>query len=307
MNLLEQEDEFENLSNGLRICYRRLGHPDSPAVILIAGLGLQLVSWPEALIHRLLSSGLQVICFDNRDVGLSSRLSTPSPSLWQQFRGKAPSGCYRLEDMADDTALLMDSLRLERAHLVGMSMGGMIAQTLAYRHPSRAGSLTSIFSTTGNRKVGQPAYSTYWHLARTKSPRTEAEAVKIHRALMNKIGDRTPPDIESQWRQYASLAWKRNGESANVGGRFRQIGAIMSSGDRTRELATIDTPTLVIHGDKDPMVHPTGGVATARAIPNARYEVIRGMRHQIDTHQSLTLADKIIRHTCTTFPTGAPA
>ena len=204
MSLARHEERFAALPNGINLCYSEHGDTTAPAVVLIVGLGLQLVYWPAALIQRLVDDGLRVICFDNRDVGRSSRCDTPHPSLFQQLRGKAPAGCYGLEQMADDTALLLDHLGIEQAHLAGMSMGGMIAQTLACRHPQRVASLTSIFSTTGQRQVGQPAYSTLWRLARAKAPQTLDEAVANYCAMMRHIGDASAAD---EWREYAALAW----------------------------------------------------------------------------------------------------
>lgn len=296
MSLAQHEERFVTLPNGVSLCYSEHGSATAPAVVLVVGLGLQLVYWPAPLIQRLVVSGLRVICFDNRDAGRSSRSTTPHPSQFQQLRGKAPANCYGLEDMADDTALLLDHLGLDNAHFVGMSMGGMIAQTLAYRHPHRVVSLASIFSTTGHRSVGQPAYSTLWRIARAKAPRAQAQAEANFSAIMRHIGDGTAPDAESHWREYAALAWWRNGERTDARALFRQIGAILKSGDRTPALMKILTPSLVLHGDVDRMVHPSGGIATARAIPNARHQVIAGLRHQIDASQAPLIADLLVQH-----------
>lgn len=296
MSLASHNEQFATLPNGLRVCYSSHGSPDAPAILLIVGLGLQLVYWPAVLINRLVAGGYRVVCFDNRDSGRSARLATPHPNKWQQLTGKAPAGAYGLEDMAEDSSLLLDHLGIEGAHLVGMSMGGMIAQTLSYRHPRKALSLVSIFSTSGNRKVGQPALSMLWQIGRAKAPRTEAEAVKGFRKTMTHIGDPTVPNIEQLWDSYATQAWRRNGARADSRAIFRQIGAIFKSADRTQHLATIQAPSLVVHGDVDRMVHPTGGNATAQAIPGAIYTVIPGMRHQIDAVQAEHLAALILAH-----------
>ncbi|OQR36309.1 alpha/beta hydrolase [Pseudomonas sp. T] len=296
MSLALHEERFATLPNGLRLCYSEHGSEAAPALVLIAGLGLQMVYWPAALIDRLVESGLRVICFDNRDAGRSGRSSTPHPSQLQQLRGKAPDACYGLEQMADDTAQLLEHLNIGAAHLVGMSMGGMIAQTLAYRHPGRVKSLVSIFSTTGNRRVGQPAYSTLWRLSRAKAPKSRDEAIASYSAMMSHIGDASAPDALAQWQDYSALAWVRNGERADARALFRQIGAILRSGDRTAQLKTISAPSLVLHGDLDRMVHPSGGEATARAIPRATHQVIRGMRHQIDSFQAHQLSRLIADH-----------
>lgn len=296
MSLAHHQEQFITLKGGDTFCYAEHGASDAPALLLIAGLGLQLVYWPKALIDRLVDSGLRVICFDNRDAGRSVRSTTPHPSLLQQLLGKAPAGAYGLETMADDTAQLLEGLGIAQAHIVGMSMGGMIAQVLAYRHPERVSSMVSIFSTTGNRKVGQPAPSTLWRMARAKAPANEIEAVSNYEGMMTHIGDHRAEGATEQWREYARLAWQRNGAKADPKAMFRQIGAIMKSGDRTQGLRKISAPALVIHGDVDHMVHPSGGRATADAIPNAKHQVLQGLRHQIDTIQSHRIADSIIGH-----------
>ncbi|MFZ8198218.1 alpha/beta fold hydrolase [Alteromonas portus] len=296
MSLAQHHEQYVTLKSGDRFCYAEHGVGNTDTIVLIVGLGLQLVYWPNALIERLVASGFRVICFDNRDAGRSVRSDTPHPSLLQQLRGKAPKGAYGLECMADDTAHLLEALNIESAHVAGMSMGGMIAQTLASLHPEKVQSMTSIFSTTGSRKVGQPSYSTLWRLARAKAPLNENGAVRNYKAMMTHIGDITAEDAMNQWHQYARLAWQRNGGKSDAKAMFRQIGAIMKSGDRTSMLQNVKAPTLVLHGDVDHMVHPSGGVATARAIPGAKHQVLRGLRHQIDTIQSYRIADSILAH-----------
>lgn len=296
MSLAQHNEQFVTLNNGDKFCYAEHGSDNSETIILIVGLGLQLVYWPKALIERLVAGGFRVICFDNRDAGKSVRSSTPHPNLLQQLRGKAPKGAYGLERMAEDTAQLLAELNIESAHIAGMSMGGMIAQTLASLHPEKVQSLTSIFSTTGSRKVGQPSYSTLWRLARAKTPVNENDAVRNYKAMMTHIGDAAAEDAINQWHQYARLAWQRNGGKSDAKAMFRQIGAIMKSGDRTLMLQNVKAPTLVIHGDVDRMVHPTGGAATAKAISGAKHQVLQGLRHQIDNIQSHRIADSILAH-----------
>ena len=296
MSLAQHNEQFVTINNGDKFCYAEHGSENSEAIVLIAGLGLQLVYWPKALIDRLVDSGFRVICFDNRDAGKSVRSNTPHPSLLQQLRGKAPKGAYGLERMAEDTAELLEALNIESAHVAGMSMGGMIAQTLASLYPEKVHSMTSIFSTTGSRKVGQPSYSTLWRLARAKAPASENDAVRNYEAMMTHIGDAAAEDAINQWHQYAKLAWQRNGGKSDTKALFRQIGAIMKSGDRTQMLRNVKTPTLVIHGDVDHMVHPTGGAATAKAISGAKHQVLQGLRHQIDNIQSHRIADSILAH-----------
>ncbi len=296
MSLAQHNEQYVTLKKGDQFCYAEHGSENKDTIVLIAGLGLQLVYWPKALIDRLVQNGYRVVCFDNRDVGRSVRSNTPHPSLLQQLRGKAPKNAYDLEEMAEDTAQLLDALGIKSAHIIGMSMGGMIAQTLASLYPQKVMSMTSIFSTTGSRRVGQPAYSTLWRLARAKAPMNESDAVKNYNAMMNHIGDAAAEGAVEQWHEYARLAWQRNGAKNDTKAMFRQIGAIMKSGDRTTLLSNVKAPTLVIHGDVDHMVHPSGGAATARAISGAKHQVLRGLRHQIDTFQSHRIADSILAH-----------
>ncbi len=296
MSLAQHNEQYLTLKSGDKFCYAEHGAGNADTLVLIVGLGLQLVYWPKALIDRLVESGLRVICFDNRDAGRSVRSNTPHPNLLQQLRGKAPKDAYGLDKMAEDTVLLMSALNVGSAHIVGMSMGGMIAQTIASEYPENVKSLTSIFSTTGSRRVGQPSYSTLWRMARAKAPMNEKEAIKNYHAMMAHIGDDVAEGAVNQWHQYARLAWQRNGAKSDAKAMFRQIGAIMKSGDRTALLKKITAPTLVIHGDVDRMVHPSGGAATAKAISGAKHQVLRGLRHQIDTVQSHRIADSILAH-----------
>ena len=296
MSIRLYHEQFATLPNGLRLCYSSHGDDNAPALLLIAGLGLQMVSWPAAFIEHLVAGGLRVICFDNRDAGRSSRSATPHPGLWGQLRFRAPAGSYGIEDMAEDTAQLIGHLQLDKTHLLGMSMGGMIAQTLAAHRPELVASLVSVFSTTGNRQVGQPALSTKLRMASARAPRNQAEAVAQYRRTMQHIGDATAPGIEAEWQHYATQAWMRNGQRADSRALLRQMGAIFTSGDRTAQLKRIQAPSLIIHGDVDRIVHPSGGAASASAIANARHEVIHGMRHQIDTYRSQHLASLVLQH-----------
>lgn len=293
---LSGEDRFVEPRPGESLCYRRYGAPTKGTALLIAGLGLQLHSWPLPLIEALTGAGFSVLTFDNRDVGRSFRATSPTPNRAQLLFRRLPQGLYRIEDMADDTAALITALGLTSVHVIGMSMGGMIAQSLAARHPERVQSLTSIFSTTGSSRVGQPALSAIARLALAPPPRSEAEAIADFIRLMRHIGDPRIPGIEEFWRAYAAAAWRRGGGAADRGGFLRQIGAILASGDRTASLAAIRAPTLAIHGDRDRMVHPSGGAATAAAIPDAQFVLIPGMRHQFDPRTLPLLSRLILGH-----------
>jgi pimeloyl-ACP methyl ester carboxylesterase len=288
------EDRFIHYPDGHSLCYRVQGPAQGETILLIAGLGLQLVYWPEVFIKALTSAGYQVITADNRDVGRSSRVRTKPPSKLRQLLAWAPADNYSLDDMADDMARLLQHLNLRAVHLVGMSMGGMIGQTLASRHPERVLSLTSIFSTTGNPAVGQPAPSTLWRIARGSAPQSSAEAVKRYTAMLSHIGDPQSPGTEAEWSRYVLQAWERSGQRSDASSVVRQIGAIQKSGDRTAQLRRIQAPTLVVHGDVDLMVDPSGGHATAAAIPNAKLVIVAGMRHQIDAVQTPELTKHIL-------------
>lgn len=293
--LPEAEERFVTLPDDLRICYRCFGDPRGEPLLLIAGLGLQLISWPASFIDALVAAGHFVIAPDNRDAGRSSGVSTPPPGRLRQLLAWPHASNYGLDDMANDMVLLLQHLNVARAHVVGMSMGGMVGQTMASRYPSTVLSLCSIFSTTGAPGVGRPELSTM--LKMTKSaPRSMDEAVSRHAAMMKHIGDGTVPGIAEVWADYAQRAWVRNGCRANSRGTARQIAAIQKSGDRTAQLKRVKAPTLVLHGDLDRIVAPSGGAATAKAIPGARLITIAGMRHQIDNRVSGELTAHICAH-----------
>lgn len=291
----EPGDRFAELDRGVRVCWRSHGHEAAEPVLLIAGLALQLIAWPRAFVQGLADAGLRVITPDNRDAGLSSRVPTAPPGRLRQLLWMAPDDNYALEDMADDMAGLLDRIGIARAHVVGMSMGGMIAQSLAVRHPTRVSSLCSIFSTTGSRGVGQPAASTIARMLKPP-PRTEDQAVSQYVAMMQHIGNPREPGAEQEWADYARNAWRRAGGLSQAPGIARQIAAIQKSGDRSDQLRGIRAPTLVLHGDRDLMVDPSGGRATAALIPGARLLTVPGLAHQIVAARSPELVGHIVRH-----------
>ena len=292
-------DHFATLPNGLQLCYRSYGQPGQPGqptIVLIAGLGLQLVSWPMALIDGLVEAGLHVLILDNRDMGRSSYLPQDPPPRWRLLLRSVPPGHYQIRDMADDVAQLLDVLGIAQAHVLGMSMGGMIAQNLAAQHPDKVLSLTSIFSTTGNLRVGQAAGSTVLRMLFSRPAQTLEAAQDKYVRIMRHIGNRHVPGIEDAWRHYMAQAWQRTTPEQAAMGYERQVTAIVAAGDRTALLHRIEAPTLIIHGDHDLIVHPSGGAATARAIGGAQLHIIRGMRHQLDAQISPTLLALIVPH-----------
>jgi pimeloyl-ACP methyl ester carboxylesterase len=276
----QDADRFADLPAGPRICYRSAGPDDGVPLLLIAGLGIDLTSWPQRMVDGFVEHGFRVIRFDNRDIGRSSTIATPPPGRLRQLLARPRPDAYDLTDMAADAFGLLEQLGIDRVHVVGMSMGGMIAQTLAARHPDRVATLTSIFATTGRPRVGQPARSTIARLAK-RPARTAEESVARHLAMLAHIGGPAfPPDDELE-RAWAVGLWERGGGAAARAGVPRQISAIQASGDRTGELRRITAPTLVVHGSTDRMVHPSGGRATAAAIPGARHVQIIGMGHHL--------------------------
>ncbi len=275
----QDADRFVDLPAGPRLCHRVDGPDDGTPLLLVAGLGLDLTSWPQRMVDGFVARGFRVVRFDNRDAGRSSRIDAPPPGRVRQLLARPRPDAYDLADMAADTVGLLDALDIGQVHLLGMSMGGMIAQTVAARHPARVLSLTSVFSTTGHRRVGQPARSTLLRLAKAPA-RTVEESVERHLAMLGHIGSSVFPPDEEVERAWATAVWDRGGARSGAPV-ARQIGAIQASGDRTPDLARITAPTLVVHGDRDLVVHPTGGRATAAAIPGARHVEVAGMAHHL--------------------------
>ncbi|WP_249009913.1 alpha/beta fold hydrolase [Conexibacter sp. DBS9H8] len=288
-------DRFSATPDGLRICFRTDGDPGNEPILLIAGLGQQLISWPADFVDGLVDADFFVIRHDNRDIGRSDRVRLRPPVLWRQILRRFPAAQYTLADMAADSVAVLDALEVPRAHVVGMSMGGMIAQTIAARYPDRTATLTSIFSNTGHLHNGWVHPRALLAVASPPAREREANASAFV-AMMAIIGSAGFPLDREELRALALDAYDR-GDGANAHhGTARQIGAIYKSGDRTAELAEIAAPTLVIHGDRDRMVHPSGGRATARAIPGARLVTIPGMGHELPRRARPRLIELISDH-----------
>ncbi|WHZ10648.1 MAG: Beta-ketoadipate enol-lactone hydrolase [Burkholderiaceae bacterium] len=260
-----------------------VGGAARPAVLLIMGLGMQLIAWPEDLLRPLLGAGYRVIRFDNRDIGLSQHfdeLGTPNLA-WQFLRlklGLAPRAPYRLADMAADALGVLDELGVDRAHVVGVSMGGMIAQRVAIAAPKRVQSLTSIMSSSGARGLPQARREIGRALlARPKSPSRD-DVADHYVQLFGMIGSPGFPQPEALLREHVLLAQDR---SYHPAGTLRQLAAIVADTARAQELARIATPTLVLHGRADPLVPYPHGEDTARRIAGARLVGIDGMGHDL--------------------------
>jgi pimeloyl-ACP methyl ester carboxylesterase len=283
--------------NGIELEYETFGNPSDPPLLLVMGLGAQMILWDEELCALLAARGFHVVRFDNRDVGRSSQIDAGGvPNVFEAMQaaqsGRPIQAPYTLDAMADDTVALMSALGIARAHVVGASMGGMIAQTIAIRHPDRLLSLTSIMSSTGD-----PAL-----------PPATAEAMRV-------LLSPPPPDREGNLAYYLE-AWKVIGspgfpfDAARMGeifgqafdrgyhpaGTARQLVAIIASGDRTAKLRAVRVPTLVIHGDVDPLIRVEAAQATAAAVPDAKLLVIEGMGHDFPRGVWAPIVDAIAEH-----------
>jgi proline iminopeptidase len=272
-------------ANGIRIAFDTAGDPKAAPLLLVPGLGMQLTAWPEEFVDGLVELGFYVIRYDNRDTGLSTKFEHAGmPSLglaWLKSLLRLPlRPPYTLEDMADDAVGVLSALGVARAHVVGVSMGGMIGQLMASKFPSRVLSLTSIMSSSGRR--GLPGATKEVKRALLRRPAaTDADAmIEQGVRLLQAIGSPAYPTPEKQLRRRVARALRRN---CCPGGVLRQSLAVAASGDRTAQLRSIAAPTLVIHGAADPMVPLACGIDTAQAIPNARLEVIEGMGHDLPT------------------------
>ena len=260
------------------VAYEQFGPTGAPPVFLVMGLASQMISWPDGFCDALTGHGLRVTRFDNRDVGLSSHITdAPRPDLGAALRGDTSSASYDLSDMAADAVGLLDALGLDSAHIVGASMGGMIAQLIAIEHPGRVRSLTSIMSTTGDLAVGQAKPEA---LAALFSPPAKSREQAMDRAvaIFHVIGSPGFELDEADLRARTGLAFDRGYDPAGVA---RQMLAVAASHDRTAALRSVSVPTLVLHGTDDPLVDVSGGRATASAVPGAELVVFDGMGHDL--------------------------
>ncbi|HUO70583.1 MAG TPA: alpha/beta fold hydrolase [Solirubrobacteraceae bacterium] len=289
----QSNQELVDVGQGVTLCCERLGNPADPPLLLIPGLGQQLLSWPDPFCDALGDRGLHVIRVDNRDIGRSWHASTHPPSRGQLLTRRFDHDQYTLADMARDIAGLLDALELAPAHVVGISMGGMIAQTLAASSPRHVRSLVSMLSSTGAASAGWAAPSTV-RLMLTPPARTREQAQDRALRMWRHVGSHGFPFDEDRIRDLAGRSFDRDPRAA--AGTGRQLAAVLKSGDRTRSLRQITAPTLVIHGDRDRMVHPSGGRATAAAIPGARLTTIAGLGHDLPAGAFDGLIELIAAH-----------
>jgi len=283
--------------NGIDICYEIFGAANAEPMMLIMGLGAQMIHWDDDFCRRLAARGFRVIRFDNRDIGKSSKMSggkrlTAIELLKLRFLKIPVAAPYKLRDMAEDTIALMDHLHIRSAHIVGASMGGMIAQEIAITFPERVRSLTSIMSTTGNPKIPPPTReATAVLMAPPPASKEEyfarfAQTWKILRAG-------SFPEDEALDPARAARTWERGLNPPGVG---RQLRAILASGSRKERLRSVKAPTLVIHGTVDPLVRPEGGKDTAASIPGAKLVMIEGMGHALPMRMWPQIIGAIAEH-----------
>lgn len=267
-------------ANGIELCYETFGDPQAEPLLLVMGLGAQMTLWPVELCEGLADRGFFVIRYDNRDTGLSTKFDDVGGDFLATFlaasAGKPVDVAYRLSDFAADGMALLDSLGVDSAHIVGASMGGMIAQTMAIEFPERVRTLTSIMSTTGEPEVGTPTPGAMEVLLRP-APTTRDEAIESGVAARRVIGSPDHFDEELA-RTLIGEAYDRSWYPA---GTARHLLAIVASGSRAEGLAKVSVPTLVIHGDVDPLVTPSGGHRTAELIQGAELLVLEGMGHDL--------------------------
>jgi pimeloyl-ACP methyl ester carboxylesterase len=286
-------EQFASLTSGIDICYETFGSPDDPAILLVMGLGGPMGWWSEDFCERLAGHGYFVIRYDNRDTGRSTKLRQHKVGRLDLIRAFAGLGSppYGISDLADDAFGLLDHLGIERVHLVGVSMGGMIVQTMAIARPERAMSMTSIMSTTGNRRVG-------W------------QHPKIIPAMLSSAGSTRDSYVERSLRTSAILgspafpgdeelararAYETYDRGWTAGGVTRHMLAVLAQSDRTKDLAKLDLPVTVIHGLNDPLVHRSGGKAVANAVPGAEHLEIAGLAHDLPVQLYDTYVDAIVR------------
>jgi pimeloyl-ACP methyl ester carboxylesterase len=262
----------------VELAYETFGDPSDTPLLLVMGLATQMIGWPDEFCRELAGRGLYVIRFDNRDIGLSTHLhAAGAPDILAIMGGNGTGAAYELADLADDTVGFLDALGLDSAHVVGASMGGMIAQLVAIRAPERVRSLTSIMSTTGDPSVGAPAEVA---LPVLLAPAVFDRDAAIQRAVdtYRVIGSPGFEFDEAALRDRAGLSFDRAHDPAGVA---RQLAAILTTPDRTADLGKVEVPTLVVHGAQDRLVDVSGGRATAAAIPGAELVVVEGMGHDL--------------------------
>jgi pimeloyl-ACP methyl ester carboxylesterase len=261
----------------VELVYETIGNASAEPLLLIMGLGMHLIHWDRGLCELLAQQGFHVIRFDNRDAGLSTKIRGPVPNVMRLMAGLPTRVPYLLDDMAVDSFGLLDHLGIERAHVAGTSMGGMIAQTMAIRRPERVLSLGSMLSSTGDRRGGTPKLRV-WTVLMRRAPRDRDAYIAYFARVFRMIGSPAYRVDDERVRELAAATFDRGHYPP---GTARQLAAILASGSRTAALRELEVPAVVIHGESDPLVPLRAGVATARAIPGAELVTIPGMGHDL--------------------------
>jgi pimeloyl-ACP methyl ester carboxylesterase len=274
------------------IVYETIGDPADPPLLLVMGLGMQLIHWDIELCERLAERGFHVIRFDNRDAGLSTKVRAPVPNVRRLMAGLPVKVPYLLGDMAADAFGLLDHMGIERAHVVGTSMGGMIAQQMAIDAPERVLSLASMMSTTGDRFMGTPKLRV-WSVLTRRAPSDRDAYIGYFARVFRMIGSPAYRVDDERVRELAGATYDRCHHPA---GTARQLAAVLASGSRTAALRELGVPTVVIHGEADPLLPVRGGRATANAIPGAELITIPGMGHDLPKELWPTFVDAIARN-----------
>ena len=283
-------EQYARISDDIELCYETFGDPADPTVLLVMGLGTQMIAWDDGFCELLVERGFHVVRYDNRDCGRSSRVEGTPPSLKQLLLRDASAATYTLSDLAADAVGLLDHLGVAKAHVAGASMGGMIAQTVAIEHPDRVLTLVSIMSNTGGRWSGQPAFSIY-PVFLAQPPRDREGYIEHNVRLFGKIG--SSEDLGRDEERMRGIAGRSYDRGITASGTGRQLAAILASRDRTEGLRQVRVPTLVVHGTADRLVRPSGGKATAKAVPGARLLLVDGMGHDLPPGAWEQVADAI--------------
>jgi pimeloyl-ACP methyl ester carboxylesterase len=283
------EERFADLGE-ISLCYQEMGDPAGEPIMLVMGLGTQMIHWDDGFCELLAREGLRVVRFDNRDSGRSTKVPGPPPGRLAMLAGLPLSVAYTLEDMADDLAGLIAELGLDSAHVAGVSMGSMIAQVLGYHRPERVRSLALIMTGSGKRIASVPRLRALGTLLRD-APRERDRYADHVAKVFEAIGSPDFPDQAERIRSHALTAFDRGLNRAGVA---RQLHAITHSGDRSRRLRGVRAPTVVIHGSEDPLVRPAGGRSVAAAIPGARLVMVPGMGHDLPPEVWPLIAGEIL-------------
>lgn len=283
-------EQFAKVNGDIELCYEEFGDASDPTILLVMGLGTQMLAWDAEFCGMLVERGFHVVRFDNRDNGRSTKVRAKPPGLKDLVLRDKQSAAYTLSDLADDAVGLLDHLGVRRAHVVGASMGGMIAQTMAIEHPDRVLSLVSIMSNEGGRVKGQPTLAAYKVLL--QKPPQDRDGYAEHTVnLLKVIGSPGFPRDDDEIRRRSGIAFDRGLHPAGTG---RQMMAIVASANRTPGLRQLKVPTTVIHGTKDRLVRPSGGRAVAAAVPGARMVEIEGMGHDLPAGAWPQIVDAIV-------------